>query len=375
MGITGLGRLSVYEPRGSYQIIFELLEPKGVGALQVAFEQLKARLSEEGLFDDEHKKRLPFLPQKIAVITSPRGAAVQDIINVAVRRFDTIQLNIIPVQVQGDKAENEIAEALAWLNTLEGIDVAIVARGGGSMEDLQAFNSEKVARAIFNSTVPIVSAVGHETDYTIADFVADLRAPTPSAAAELVIPLKHELFKQCLRLKDSLTICIYNYIEQWSLLVRELSKRLVDPRRSLQDMRLRIDDLTVRFIRAMHHILRIRRERKNWVNARLGTFTPFAQVEKFNVKLNTLNHNLHNIFINNSKIKYFQLSELVARLKAISPQAILSRGYSITRTIPDAKVVKNAMSVKIGQDLEIQLAKGALTCQVGGKSSDGKKNF
>ena len=375
MNITGLGRLSVYEPRGSYQIIFELLEPKGVGALQIAFEQLKARLAEEGLFDEKHKQSLPFLPRKIAVVTSPSGAAVQDIVHIAIRRFDTIQLFIIPVQVQGARAVNEIADALAWLNTLDDIEVAIVARGGGSLEDLQAFNSETVARAIFNSTIPIVSAVGHETDFTIADFAADLRAPTPSAAAELVIPLKRDLLQQCLRLKNSLAIGIYNYIEQHSLIVRQLSKRLIDPRRSLQDMRLRIDDLSARFIRAMQNLLRLRRERLTWFNDRFYTHTPLMHVHKLNERLNIINNNILNLYKNYIKSKNYNLSELTAKLATLNPQAILSRGYSITRTIPDAKVVKNSISVEIGQDLEILLAKGALTCQVGGKSDDGEENL
>ena len=375
LSVTGLGRLSVYEPRGSYQIIFELLEPKGVGALQIAFEQLKARLSEQGLFDDKHKKPLPFLPRKIAVVTSPSGAAVQDIIHIAVRRFDTIQLFIIPVQVQGAKAEIEIADALDWLNTLDDIDVAIVARGGGSIEDLQAFNSELVARAIFNSTIPVVSAVGHETDFTIADFVADLRAPTPSAAAELVIPVKQDLFRQCLRFKNSLNVGIYNYIEKRLLAVRELSKRLADPRRGLQDMRLRVDDLTARYLRATHNFLRLRHERLHWLNERFYTHIPLTHIKKLNEKLHVINNNILNLFKIYIKSKNFNLSEVMIKLETLNPQAILSRGYSITRTIPDAKVVKSAGSVQIGQNLEILLAKGALTCQVGGKSTDGEKNI
>jgi len=193
LSITGLGRISLYEPRGTYQVIFEYLEPKGIGALQIAFEQLKDRLSSEGLFDSKYKKPLPFLPKKISLITSPTGAVVHDILKIISRRFPNLFIEIVPVKVQGDNSDKEIVQALELLNTINDSDVIIMARGGGSLEDLNAFNSENVARAVFSVKIPIVSAIGHETDFTISDFVADLRAPTPSAAAELVVPSKDEL--------------------------------------------------------------------------------------------------------------------------------------------------------------------------------------
>ena len=193
MNVTGLGRINVYEPRGTYQIVLEYLEPKGVGALQAAFEQLKAKLAIEGLFADTHKRQIPFLPREIALVTSPTGAVVHDMLNILNRRFPTIPVWVYPVRVQGDGAENEIASALDDLSKRSDLDIIILARGGGSLEDLQAFNSEGVARAVFTSEIPIISAIGHETDYTIVDFVADLRAPTPSAAAELAVAIKTEL--------------------------------------------------------------------------------------------------------------------------------------------------------------------------------------
>ncbi|MGD2037635.1 MAG: exodeoxyribonuclease VII large subunit, partial [Desulfobacterales bacterium] len=196
MRITGMGRLSVYEPRGTYQIILEYLEPSGIGALQIAFEKLKSRLADEGLFDERHKKAIPFLPHKIALITSPSGAAVHDMLNIIDRRFPNVNIQVFGVKVQGDGAEAEIAAALEQLNQQTDIDVAILARGGGSLEDLQAFNSESVARAVYASEIPTICGIGHETDYTIADFVADLRAPTPSAAAELAVPVKSELLQR-----------------------------------------------------------------------------------------------------------------------------------------------------------------------------------
>ena len=196
MHIVCRARMNVYRPRGEYQLILDFAEPRGVGALQIAFEQLKAKLQAEGLFEAVHKKPIPYLPSRIGVITSPSGAVIRDILNITKRRFPSVGILIAPVRVQGAEAPAEIVEALHHLNEMPGIDVIIVARGGGSLEDLMAFNSEAVARAIFASRIPVISAVGHEIDFTIADFVADLRAPTPSAAAELVVPMRAELTQQ-----------------------------------------------------------------------------------------------------------------------------------------------------------------------------------
>ena len=261
MSVTGMGRISVYEPRGTYQIILEYLEPSGVGALQIAFEQLKKRLADEGLFDDEYKTQLPFIPNKISVITSPSGAVVHDILQVINRRYYNIAIRIIPVKVQGEGAVEEIVSAVDLLNTMDECDVAILARGGGSLEDLQAFNSEPVARAIFASRIPIISAVGHETDYTIADFVADLRAPTPSAAAELVVPEKSALERRCKEIEALLQAKFKNYFSKLKAKTQEISKRLADPRRKIEDLRLRIDDFNLRLNR--NFVYRIRRDREN----------------------------------------------------------------------------------------------------------------
>ena len=191
MKILCRARLSAYPPRGEYQLIVESVEPQGVGALQKAFEQLKARLAAEGLFDESHKKALPFLPGRIGVVTSPTGAVIRDILNITRRRFPSVDILIAPARVQGNEAAGEIISALRNLHTYGKVDIIIIARGGGSLEDLAPFNDEALAREIFRSSIPIVSAVGHETDFTICDFVADLRAPTPSAAAELVVPQKN----------------------------------------------------------------------------------------------------------------------------------------------------------------------------------------
>jgi len=375
MSITGIGRVSVYEPRGNYQIILEYIEPEGRGAIQLAFEQLKERLTAEGLFDEKHKKPLPFLPRKISIITSPTGAVVHDILKIINRRFPNIHIEIIPVKVQGDGSEMEIVSGLKTINNRSDSDVVILARGGGSLEDLHAFNSEDVARAIFASKIPIISAVGHETDFSIADFVADLRAPTPSAAAELVVPLKFDLLKKNTELTSTLTIRISRYIEHLQILVKELSNRLTDPKKRIEDLRLRTDDLLSRLIRTFEKNIIQHHERLEWRFDKLNSHNPLIDIKKANEKLDQNYTNLLTyirIIINK---KHFLLRELDARLNALSPNAILDRGYSITRTIPEAIIVRNPQQVDIGQDLEVMVAKGSLICRVKRKKDYGKADI
>jgi len=375
MNVTGLGRISVYPPRGSYQILFEYLEPKGIGEMQIAFEQLKSKLSAEGLFDEKHKQKLPFLPQKISIITSPTGAVVHDIIKVAQRRFANIHIQIVPVKVQGDGAEKEIASALELLNRQTDVDLAVLARGGGSLEDLNAFNTEIVARAIFLSNIPVISAVGHETDFTIADFVADLRAPTPSAAAELAVPLKHELKKLCQNLKNDIITIFYNSIGDYRSHLNQFRVRLVDPRNKLQEHRLKVDDLMLRLIRLTTNTIGQKRERLYWWADRLRTNHPQNQVKKLKEKVYMIRLNLLyycKIYFNTKSDKLHAQAD---RLNALSPNAILQRGYSITRTIADKTVVRSSEYVEVGQDLDILLAKGSLVCRVGRKTINGPKNF
>jgi exodeoxyribonuclease VII large subunit len=375
MSVTGMGRISVYEPRGTYQIILEYLEPSGIGALQVAFEQLKNRLADEGLFKDENKIELPFIPNKIGVITSPSGAVVHDILQVVNRRFPNVTIQIFPVKVQGAGAVAEIVSALGLLNSLGECDVAILARGGGSLEDLQAFNSEPVARAIFDSRVPIISAVGHETDYTIADFVADLRAPTPSAAAEVVVPEKSALERRCKEIESLLQSKITHYFSGLKINIQQISKRLADPRRKIEDLRLRIDDLYLRLNRIFGY--RIRRDRENLIFRadRLSANNPRFLIQKVKKQLDQNYNNLIKSFIILNNSNKIRIRELAAKLEALSPIAILSRGYSITRTIPDARVVKDPHTVSLDQDLEVMVAKGRIFCRVKGKSTDGQKDF
>ena len=321
--ITGMGRLSLYEPRGSYQIILEYIEPAGIGALQIAYEKLKARLANEGLFDDRHKQQIPFLPLKVAIITSPSGAVVHDILNIIDRRFPNLNIQILPVKVQGDGAEDEIIAALEVLNQQPDFDAAILARGGGSLEDMQAFNSETVARTIFESNVPVISAVGHETDFTIADFVADLRAPTPSAAAELLVPQKTVLLQTVEDFFLNLQYRMANIIERLRSSTVQVSNRLIDPRRRSQDMRLRLDDLSGRLNRQFQLILKHRKEQFNWWHARLLSHIPSYRVQNSKAIINQIFNNMLEIYNRNILLKTGRLRELSVRLEALSPVAIL----------------------------------------------------
>lgn len=364
INITGLGRISVYEPRGTYQIIFEYLEPKGTGAIQLAFEQLKKRLADEGLFDEKHKNRLPFLPGKISIITSPAGAVVHDILKIVDRRFSNVHLEIVPVKVQGYGAEDEIISAIELINSRCNSDIAIIARGGGSLEDFHAFNSENVARAVFASKIPIISAVGHETDFSITDFVADFRAPTPSAAAELAVPFKKELSRKITDLSEILTTRFLWYFGQLKNVLKGLSNRLVHPDRKIADLRLKTDDMLGRLNRAFKNDYLKHHERLGWRIRRLFSNSPSIQTKLVKDKLDILNSNLHIYIKINLSNKRSILRELEAKLHTLSPVAILARGYSITRTVPDAVVVRDPQEVVIGQDLEVTVAGGAFICSV-----------
>ena len=366
MQINGIGRISLYEPRGSYQIIFEYMEPSGVGALQVAFEQLKQKLTAQGLFKDEHKVPIPYLPRKISVITSLTGSVIHDILRVLNRRFANIPLEIIPAKVQGHDAENELIAAIQLLNQRSDTDVAILARGGGSLEDLQPFNTEGLAREIFSSKIPIISAVGHETDFTLADFVADLRVPTPSAAAEMVVPLKRDLERQCIDLRSVLVTTFSNYLRFLKTYLGEFSRRLVDPRKRIQDLRLRTDDLTGRLIRACKQDIRQRQERLQWRLEKLHTLSLATRLPVLKSKLEYLNHNLLSLLQLHVVNRRNLLSAKRSKLSALSPMAILERGYSITRSLPGYQVIRDAGSVSIGDPLQILLGNGSLKVSVKG---------
>ncbi len=373
--ITGMARLTLYEPRGAYQLVFEFIEPKGTGALQLAFEQLRNRLAQEGLFDEKIKKRLPFIPERISVITSPTGAVIHDIMNIIGRRFPDVVLEVVPVKVQGDQAEHEISSALAMLNSRRLSDLIIIARGGGSLEDLAAFNSETLARAVFSSEIPVVSAVGHETDYTICDFVSDMRAPTPSAAAELVVPVKNDLVSDVERLKTALIRRMGVILEKKKFHLLKISEKLIDPRRRIIDLRLKVDDYTQRLVRAIHKTIGQKRAYISWRSEKLTLLSPLKKNVELKNRLTRLSDELlirMGATIQKNRIRF---GEARTKMAVLNPLAILKRGYSVTRTVPDANVVTDTRCVSQSQDLEIILAHGSLRVGVKGIIKNGEKKF
>jgi exodeoxyribonuclease VII large subunit len=364
MMITGLGRINVYESRGTYQIILEYLEPKGTGALQIAFEQLKAKLSKEGLFDDAPKKPIPYLPKKIGVITSLTGAVIHDIQRVLFRRFPNVSLVIYPVRVQGEGADEEIVKGFELLNRKNDIHVIILARGGGSLEDLHAFNSEIVARAIFKSTIPTISAVGHETDYTISDFVADLRASTPSVAAELAVPVKDEVFAKCEGLFLQLKSHIFRNIDTLRNILHHMDSRLIDPKKRIQDLQLKTDDLFARMHRAVFATINRNQERIDWRTHRLLAYSPMKLIINNKATLKQLHGNLLLYKLKYLDAKRYTLENLNGKLNTLNPNAILERGYSITQSMPGNEIVKDSISVETGQNVHVRFSKGSIICRV-----------
>lgn len=364
MSVIGFGRLSLYESRGTYQIIFEYLEPKGIGSLQLAFEQLKSKLSDEGIFDEIHKKKLPFLPDTISIITSTTGSVLFDILNVINRRFQNVHIQIIPVKVQGESSEEDIVDAIKIVNDHGSADVAIIARGGGSIEEMQSFNSESVARAIFESKIPIISAIGHETDFTIADFVADYRAPTPSVAAEIVVPLKNDLLININKLTALLKSNYIRYIKEYRIFINNHLKRLKDPKRKVQDLLIRNDDLNNRILRALMMLIKQHRSYIFWRHDKLLSYSPVKYVSDNKGNNNMILLNIIKLFNAIISRKRFMLHEHLSKLSALNPVAILQRGYSITRTIPDKQIITDSKNVNIDQRLEVIVSKGSIICRV-----------
>jgi exodeoxyribonuclease VII large subunit len=362
--IVGLGRISVYEPRGAYQIILEYVEPKGIGALQIAFEQLKTKLDGEGLFDERHKKQLPFLPRSIAVITAPAGAVIQDILKVLDRRFPNMAVQICPVRVQGDAAADQIVHAIDLINRLDRHDLILIARGGGSLEDLAPFNSEVLARSIFASRLPVVSAVGHETDFTIADFVADMRASTPSVAAELIAPKKADLQALCLNLETRSLRAVLQVIGKLKEKAAQLQKALVHPGKKIQDAHLHIDHLTSQLQKSMTYHREVARSRLAQLDAKMVHVNPEYRVSKYQVIIDTLKYKIKNIFNKLYSRENERHKAMDALLIALNPESILKRGYSITRTLPQKRILTDASGFSPGQRIEIQLAKGRIEAEV-----------
>ncbi|MGH7148569.1 MAG: exodeoxyribonuclease VII large subunit [Nitrospiraceae bacterium] len=358
------GRLTVYEPRGEYQIVLDTVEPKGIGALQLAFEQLKERLAAEGLFDQDRKKSIPAFPRTVGVVTSLTGAAIRDILAVLRRRWPTLHILIAPVQVQGESAGRQIAEALTALNELGSVDVIIVGRGGGSLEDLWSFNEEIVVRAIAASHVPVVSAVGHEIDVTLADFVADLRAPTPSAAAEAVVPVLAELVERLRELKVRMGQVMLRHCASERQRLDAGIRGVTDVRFRLQETAQRTDDLVDRLREMVQQLLTAGRERVHGVQRDLSGLNPILAIKQGLATIPQFSKRLEGqmgvILVQHRH----RIHATLAQLNTLSPLAILGRGYSILHAVPSGQILRRANDVEVGQELEAQLASGRLSCTV-----------
>jgi exodeoxyribonuclease VII large subunit len=358
------GKVSLYEPRGEYQLILDYMEPKGIGALQIAFEQLKGRLEAEGLFEEERKRSLPLVPRRIGIVTSPSGAAIRDMLQIIHRRFPNVGILLCPVRVQGAESPVEIAQAVRDLNELGDVEVIIVGRGGGSLEDLWAFNDEGVARAIYESRIPVISAVGHETDFTIADFVADIRAPTPSAAAELVVREKAELDRFIHGLSLRMIGCMRQYLGLLRGRIDGAKKGLVDPRKGVERLWKHLKELSRRLSAGEDRLVVDAQNKANSLREKLLYRNPHERVEIFGVKVSQLMGDLSGAIHRRIWEGGSRVSQLVSNLDNLSPLAILKRGYSITRKYPSDEIVKDAHAVAKGERVKVKLYQGEILCEV-----------
>ncbi|WP_303900804.1 exodeoxyribonuclease VII large subunit [Thiohalomonas denitrificans] len=356
-------RVGLYEARGEYQLIIEHMEEAGDGALRRRFEELKARLAKEGLFDESAKRPLPVLPRQIGIITSPTGAAVRDILTVLRRRFPAIPIIVYPVPVQGIEAGREIAKMFAKAGARRECDVLIVARGGGSLEDLWAFNEEVVARAIRDSPIPVVSAVGHEIDFTIADFAADMRAPTPSAAAEVVSPDRIDWLERLSTRKAQLRRCMNSRLQQSSQRLHWLEKRLKHPGRRLTEIAQRLDEMEQRMRRAQRGHLRHLTARLDRARAHLARVAPIHRLQHLEAHRCELERRLHVATEHRRERAAQRLASAARALDSVSPLATLSRGYAVISREDDTVVRRNT-DVRTGDRITARLHEGRLVCRV-----------
>lgn len=354
------GRISVYEPRGSYQIVCETMEPVGAGALQKAFEQLKQKLKSEGLFESQRKRPLPSLPRHIAIVTSPTGAAIRDILNILARRNRGVPVTLVPTLVQGEGAAQQIIEALQKAIRLPEVDVIIVGRGGGSIEDLWAFNDEALARAIASCPVPVISAVGHEIDFTIADFVADLRAPTPSAAAELVVKNVIDLTVKIENLIKLLKVSMQRVLQNDHRRLQLIQSRLVDPRRTLQDFRIKNDDLINRLQLAIMN--RLSRQKLEVRALQESLTPPEVLIQGKRKKVDMAQLKMENLIKNQLTSSKNRFQKLTAILDSLSPLKVVERGYSLVTF--EGELIKKSEQLKVDDHIKIQLMKGQVTAKV-----------
>ncbi len=364
LSVVARGRISVYEPRGEYQLIVDALEPKGIGSLQLAFEQLKERLSQEGLFDEARKRPLPEFPKTVGVVTSITGAAIRDIVAVLRRRCPVVNILIAPVPVQGDGAGEQIAAAIQALNELPQVEVLIVGRGGGASEDLWAFNDEAVVRAIARSRVPVVSAVGHEIDITLADFAADYRAPTPSAAAEAVVPVLDEILARLGELEGRLLRLMDTGLQIHRHRLDRSIGGLGEIRYRVHAQAQHLDDLHDRLTRKLSE--RLTALQRGVVEHRHALLTqgPDNRIRASLVLIPQLSKRLEQEARRGIVARRQSVAARVAALDALSPLAILARGFSILRTVPDGNMVRKSSDVVVGQTVQARLGEGQLMCVV-----------
>lgn len=359
------GRISVYEPRGDFQLIVDTIDFHGAGALQQAFEQLKKRLANEGLFDEHLKRRLPPFPAHVTLVTSPQGAAVHDFTRIASRRWPALRIAVYPVAVQGEQAAADMVAALRDINALATTEIIVLCRGGGSAEDLHAFNDEQLARAIRASAVPVVSAVGHEIDFTIADFAADLRAPTPSGAAELLTPDSEALLRTIGQIRTRLYRILLARTDRLQQRLRLARQRLETMPHPLDRLALRIDHLAVRLEHAFHGALNVRQQRLERAAFAVERHCPAHRVELHGQRLNELRSRLVQAAKSQLQAKEEQFGRMASILQAVGPLATLARGYAIVRTTGGRRrIVTQSHQVRTGETVEVILHSGLLLCRV-----------
>ena len=358
--VLARANISLYEGRGEYQLIIESLEPAGAGALQLAFEALKQKLSEEGLFDETHKKPIPHFPDTIGIITSATGAAIRDILSILKRRYPYGNIIVYPVPVQGEGAAKKIVQAIKVADQRDECDVLILTRGGGSLEDLWSFNEEIVARAVFDCNTPIVCGVGHEIDFTIADFVADQRAPTPSAAAELVSPDSHKLLLQIQRYEEQIVRSQQNLITRHKRHVEMLSKQIPHPRQHLQQLAQRIDEYTLRLAHRIEKQITNKKLQLIACSGRVNKQNPLDKIKQqlqFVINLRTQFKKSIQRILNNSKKEVSRLTQI---LETVGPVSTLERGYAIVTDRTSGSIVRDTSQIKVGNKLRIRLAKAEI---------------
>ena len=365
MRVVLRGRVTVYEGRGELQLSAEYLEPKGAGALQVAFEQLKAKLEAEGLFDAARKKEIPPLPRRIGIVTSPQAAALRDILNILRRRHHTANILIYPAQVQGEQAAVEVSAGLKYFNRAKNVDVILVARGGGSAEDLAAFNHEGLARVVASSTVPVIAAIGHETDFTIIDFVADLRAPTPSAAAELVIRSRQEIEEQAESLRQRLARAMRYRLLMARRTLTEVAQhgafgRMMD---GINRRQQRLDDLNFRLEKSQRRLFEQHRRRWERASAAVRHYDVRRVLAGIRRELASRNAAMAGAMKTVLLRQRSRLEQLEHELKALSPIAILERGYALVFD-QSGKLLKDSAQVQAGDEISARLARGKLDARV-----------